>query len=132
MLEFLDTSPAAFSAAQIPRLLALQVSFVRLGIHARGTRKAPLDLAREPESNLAGDGASYFTLQFQNVADVAVIAVGPDVCLVARLDQLCSHANALALPPHAAFQQIIHAELSSNLRCAFVVGLVLHGRCPLR
>src|SRR6266700_1865287 len=51
--------------------------------------------------------ASQFTLDFQNVADVAVIAVSPDVCLVACLNQPGSHANALPLSAHATFQQVI-------------------------
>src|SRR6266496_291498 len=105
MLELLDAPCRAFFISQIPGLLPLQICIVCKGIHAWRIGEALLGLSRELEPNLHRDCASQFTLDFQNVADVAVVAVSPDVCLVACLNQPGSHANALPLSAHATFQQ---------------------------
>jgi hypothetical protein len=44
-------------------------------------------------------------LQLQNVAQVAVIALGPDLALVCDVDQLDGCAEAIARATHAATQE---------------------------
>src|SRR5262245_20110080 len=89
-----------------------------------------LSLSSELDLNLACKGARDFALHFQNIANITVVTAGPDVSLVARLNQPSGHPNALPVTAHATFQEIIHIQFSSNLPGIFVAGFVQRSRCP--
>ena len=48
--------------------------------------------------------------------------------LIVGLDQLRSDPNAIARVPHAAFEQVVHAQVLSDLRNGFFRVLIPHGR----
>src|SRR5215831_4288557 len=79
MLELFNASRGTFFVPQVPGLLLLQIRIMRKSVHMWRVEQSMLSLSREPEPNLACNGARDFALHFQNVADVAVLTVGPDV-----------------------------------------------------
>lgn len=79
MLELFNASRGTFFVPQVPGLLPLQIRIMRKSVHTWRVGQSMLSLSREPEPNLACNGARDFALHFQNVADVAVLTVGPDV-----------------------------------------------------
>src|SRR5260370_21237026 len=65
-----------------------------------------------------------FILNRENVGQIAVVAVGPDVIPRFSLDEVGSNADPIGGLAHAAFEHITHAELSADLlhidRLAFI------------
>ena len=64
-------------------------------------------------------------LHRENVGEVAVVALGPDVVAGCGFDQLRGDADAVAGFAHAAFEHIAHAKLAANL--LHIDGLALVG-----
>ena len=54
-------------------------------------------------------------LQREQVLEVAVVAVGPEVVPGLGLDQLGGHAEPVARPAGAALEHVAHAELAPDL-----------------
>src|SRR5215472_9860854 len=72
-----------------------------------GRVKLGLDRRHDPLGNLV--------LHREDVAEVAVVAFGPDVIARLGLDQLGSYAQPIAALPDTAFEDITHAELAADL-----------------
>ena len=71
------------------------------------------------------DRAHNLILDGKDVLDLAVVVLGPAVSPCRSIDQLGGDANAVAPPPHAAFQHIAHAELAADLADIGRLALVL-------
>jgi hypothetical protein len=56
-----------------------------------------------------------FVLYGDDVSEVAIEAVGSDMCTALCLDKLAGSADPVARLPHAAFQYIAHAEVATDL-----------------
>src|SRR6266403_2231244 len=116
-------------------------------IHQAGTAEIslPLDCARarglkdkrfrrifgkqlqgQRSANLTG----HFGLHVENIAQVAVVAAGPQVSLSPRFDQLGGDADTFAIAADAAFQYVVHVQFPRNLSNGFLCGHVLNGRRP--
>src|SRR5262245_11028090 len=66
-----------------------------------------------------GDGDRHrfadLVLQCENVGELAVVALCPDVLAGVSLDQLCGDADTVAGFTQAAFEHVAHAELAPDL-----------------
>ena len=105
---------------QSPQIKIVGIQAVR----ALALRK--LDL-RLPQAWLDGadDAQRDLVLDFENVAERPVIAFGPDMGAVRRLDELAGDANAVAGFAQAAFEHVADAEFPPHLfhvDCAPLVG----------
>jgi hypothetical protein len=56
-----------------------------------------------------------FVLYGDDVSEVAIEAVGSDMCTALCVDKLAGSADPVARLPHAAFQYIAHAEVATDL-----------------
>src|SRR5262249_2705230 len=72
----------------------------------------------------SGNSRRDFVLQGEDVAQVSLVAISPDVAAARRLDQLSRYSNAGASLPHAALDDIAHAELAADLPDVGRPGLV--------
>ena len=68
--------------------LALQVRIVGPRIDDLPTREAAALLLGQPHPDLPGDRAGHLSLERQDVLDVALEGVGPEVAILRRVDQL--------------------------------------------
>src|SRR6516225_10377767 len=56
-----------------------------------------------------------FVLEYEDVGELAVVALGPNVGSGRGLDQLRGNAQTVAGSTHATFEDIVHAELTADL-----------------
>ena len=78
-----------------------------------------MQLVRQPGDNLV--------LHVKQVCDWFVEALSPNVIASFSVDQLRVDANTFAATLHAAFEDVAHVELASDL--LHVCGLALVGEC---
>jgi hypothetical protein len=76
----------------------------------------------------ADDVEGQFILQFEDVAQRAVVALGPDMRAGFSFDQLRSDADPVAGPAQTAFENIAHAQLAAGLLHVDGAALVDKGR----
>ena len=62
-----------------------------------------------------GDGAGYLILNREDVLEVPIVALRPEVTARFGRDQLGCHADPLAGLPHTAFDHVGHAEIAPYL-----------------
>lgn len=79
-----------------------------------------MDLLRDRPADLVLDG--------QDVAQLPVILLRPQLRLVAGADQLHADADPVGVPADAPLHREVHAELPPDLRDALRAALVGHGR----
>ena len=85
-----------------------------IGVKAIGRladRTLSLELA-ELGLDCAGDAARHLVLQFEDVVESAVEAVGPDVGAGGGVDQLAGDAHSVLGFAHRALEHIAHAQLA--------------------
>src|SRR5262249_13197238 len=67
----------------------------------------------------------HLVLQIEDILDVAIEAIGPQMCPSFGIDQLAGYAEPVCRLADAAFEYITHPELAPHLlhvyRAAFVV-----------
>jgi hypothetical protein len=86
---------------------ALKIVLVGLGINrATGRQERPL-LGREPDLNLVGNSPRHLVLERQDVALVSFVAIGPNVTVRRRLDQLGIDSHSLPGAHHGAFHNCV-------------------------
>src|SRR6266513_473575 len=106
-----------------------QVEIVRLKVTGGRLFDASLFRGREFCLKLASNGFGYLTLDRENVDEIAIITLSPEVCIVACIDQLCVHTYFGPGPLHAAFQKMSNTEGLANLMgIARNARLILHHR----
>ena len=89
---------------QVPGVDALR----RLAPHPR--RLGEQDLRADRTDHPVGD----LVLQREDVGELAVVAVGPQMIAERRVDQLAGDAHAARRFAHAAFEDVAHAELARD------------------
>ena len=87
-------------------------------------------IGRDRDLDPSRDRPGYLTLQVQNVAVVAVIALCPKLCLIADQDELGSDPQPLSRAADAALQDVVDAQLLTYLFDCLVGLLVLEGTRP--
>ena len=56
------------------------------------------------------DCAGNFALNGEDVRDVAIVRLGPDMRVIARIDQLCAHPHFATCTSHTSFQDVGNAQ----------------------
>jgi hypothetical protein len=84
----------------------------------------------EPRFYRGGDAACNLILHGKDVAELAIIPFGPVMPAGRRIDKLGADAQAIAGPPHAAFQDVAYAKLLRDLLHVDRPALVDEGRVP--
>jgi hypothetical protein len=69
------------------------------------------------------DGIGDLVLNRKNVSEISVVAVRPDVASCRRVVELCGDAHEVAVLPHAALDDVAHAQFLGDL-------LQVNGPCP--
>ena len=80
-------------------------------------------LRQQLEFQRRDDGLGDLVLQREDVVQVAVVALGPEVVVARRLDQLGGDADAPARAPHAALEHVADLQLPRDLRQVDVLAL---------
>ncbi len=99
----------------VPEMAPLHEGLVGLGVNGAGDGEARPVLGRQLDPNLAHDGACHLALQNQNVLQFALVAVGPEMLLRLRLNQLGGDSHSVTGPQYGSFHHSIHIQLSRNL-----------------
>ena len=84
--------------------------------HVRRTHTDDVLAGNELTAELAGDARRDVVLNGEDVGEIAIVALGPQLRAVVRPNQLSADSNPLSHPAHAAFQDRRHAESLCNAR----------------
>src|SRR5947207_4350154 len=88
-----------------------------------------LDLgAADHRGDHAGDRPADFVLQFEDVRQVAIVTIGPDLHVAATVGQFGRHANAIANLAHAAAQHVLDTEFLRDLPMIHTLALETEAR----
>src|SRR4051812_28662627 len=91
----------------------------------------PLALAALHGGQYCGrDAPRYFVLHCEDIGEVAVIALGPEMSVGRCLDQLPGHPYPVAGLAHAAFENVAHSKFTADLLDAGRAALVGEARIP--
>src|SRR5580704_7310576 len=95
-----ETAEHAIPRAEIGRMLAQG----RLGL---GIADGRVNRTRDADGDLV--------LKRENVAEIAIVAFGPEMFAGGRLNELAGDAHPAARFAHAALQHVAHAKLAPDL-----------------
>ena len=93
---------------------SLQIGLEGPGIHG-ARRLARLLGTRELQLDLAGDRPRDLAVKREDVAEVAVVAVAPEVLVGGGLDELRGDAHAVSGAQHRALDDGVHVQLARDL-----------------
>ena len=95
----------------------MPAQIVVVGVEALGRLAlGPLDLGLlEPRRDRADDARRHLVLQLEDVLELAVEPVGPEMRAGRGIDQLAGDAHPAAGLAHAALEHVAHAELAADL-----------------
>jgi hypothetical protein len=79
-------------------------------------RAAPAFGARQSGLYGGGDPRGDLVLQVEDVGQIAVVALGPEIGPVHRVEELAGDAHAPARLAHAALQHVANTQLRADLR----------------
>ena len=106
------------------KIPATQVVGVSFNIIGRRLRDRFFLLGKEFDFELLYDRMGDFILNCEDVSQIAIKSLSPNVVAVAGADEFTRHADARARFAHAAFENVIHPEIARDLlhlyRFAFV------------
>ena len=108
-----------------------QVEVVGIEVGRAALLDRLLLLGQQLELQRLDDRFRDLVLQREDVAQVAVVALGPDVVAGGAIDQLRGDAHAAARLAHAALEHVLHLELARHLRHVDELALV-HERAVAR
>ena len=92
---------------------ALQVEIVRLEV--LGGHDELVRVPAQPQLERIHDGARDLVLDREDVLELAVVGLGPEVVAVLHVDELRGDADPVADLAHAALEHRRHAELLADL-----------------
>ena len=78
---------------------------------------------------LVGDSFGDLTLDGKNVSQFAIKAIGPNMGISGRFDQLHGHVHGITLLLHASFQDVGDAKLPGDFWQIFRRALITLSRC---
>src|SRR5450759_5188482 len=111
-----------------PKIAALEVKVMGPRIdHTRfsGSRRI---VRRQFGPNLAGYGPSHVILQSEDIAQIALEALRPQMLFLIGVNQLRGDPHPIARPEYRAFNDRIRAELASNFRNRLLGAFIARGR----
>src|SRR3954470_18778818 len=94
------------------------------------TGKASLRLRKQREGERISDASGDVALQSQHTREFAIEGRGPTLDLFRHLDQTDVYAKPLAFSANASLQQVLNAQLTTDLTGGCVAFLVAHRRGP--
>lgn len=94
--------------------------------HSFDGGKVLLLLRRKLKTNLTSNGASNVILERKNIAQIAIVGLGPEVLLIGKSNELSRNANAVSGMQDGAFDDGINAKFAGDLRERLLRALVLH------
>ena len=113
----------------VEEFFCLQVEIVGNQVRGRSLGDCTLFLWRQLGLKLIGDFLRNLALDGKDIGEIAIISLRPQMCVIARIDQLRVHAHTIAHALHAAFHQMRDSELLRDLaQVARDSSLVLHHR----
>ena len=108
--------PAAVAdIAADPVLPRHQVEVVGIGTDRAALLDRLFLLRQQPQLQRIGDRLRNLVLDRENIGEVAVVALGPDMVAGRAVDQLRGDAHAGARLAHAAFEDVSDAELARRV-----------------
>ena len=84
----------------------------------------------EIRTDLLCDRPAQIILHIEQVFELAVVVLSPEVGLVTYTNQLRADASLSTLAADASFEDVVDAQLPADLADGFVGVLVGHGRSP--
>ena len=60
------------------------------------------------------NGRGNLVLNCENIVELSIVALGPDVCLCLAVNELNRHSDAVTHFAHAAFHHIVHAKFARD------------------
>ena len=101
----------------LPSLLAAaQVQIVGVEVDRALVGQTLLLVRGQPDLERGDDLPGQLILDGENVGEVTVEPVGPDVAAIGRVDELCGDAHAVARLAHAALQHVAHTQFTARPR----------------
>jgi len=67
-------------------------------------------------------------MKCEDVSEITVVVLGPEMSVRTSIQQLCRDADSLASPEHGSFDDSIHAEFLCDIAERPVDTFVLHRR----
>src|ERR1700682_2945516 len=122
-LEMFDSLAQAGFGSPVPVISSFQIIFVGADWDRPiGTQLAALFRCEMADllSNVADDVA----LQAKDIAQIAIVALGPEMLVGGAVNQLRADSHAVAGPFHGAFHNGIYVEFLRDHRYSFVGALV--------
>ena len=128
LLQELDALSERVRTSPVPEMAALEEGLVRGRIDRAAPRQARSLLWGQLHLNFVGDGASDVALQRQDIAQVALVLLGPQVRIRRRVNQLRGDSNAAVRSQHRALDDGIDVERLRDLGQRLSSALVAHHR----
>src|SRR6266513_4196434 len=101
--------------AAMQKIPATQVVGVSFNIIGRRLRDRFFLLGEKFDFELLYDRMSDFILNCEDVSQIAIKSLSPNVVAVVGADEFTSHAHARTRFTHAAFENVIHPEIVRDL-----------------
>src|SRR5258708_30621454 len=76
------------------------------------------------------DAGRNFILHCEDIGEIAIIALSPEMSVGRRLNQLPGHPYSVAGLAHAAFEDVAHAKFTADLLDAGGAALLGEARLP--
>ena len=103
---------------------------VRLGVPSRTDLRGERRTRQELHFESLDHGRRELGLHLEDIGEIAIVLLRPEVVAVGGVDELGRDANAVAGLAHAAFQQRRYVQLGSDAREILVLPLEVEGRGP--
>ena len=101
-------------SSPIDQRAAPQIELIRLDIRRRLCDQPIAFATREGHPQSLGDRLRNLILHVEDVFQLAVVALGPQLIAIGHLAQLHGDAHAIPRPPHAAFEHRRHVQLLAD------------------
>src|SRR5206468_6760918 len=98
-----------------PILPRHQIKVVRFGVRRAALLERPLFFRQELELERTYDGFRNLILDRENVGQIAIVALGPQMIAGRTVDQLRSDAHATAGLAHTALKNMADPELPPDV-----------------
>ena len=122
-----DALAHALFGARIPQMPSPQIRLVRPRIERRHPIETSIRSHRERDLDFPCDGARHLCLQREDVMQLALVTLRPQVSRIAHPDQLRCNTHPTSGAPHAALQKMRNTEFPPDLLRRLGGRLVLHG-----
>src|SRR6266516_2828966 len=96
------------------------------GVNRAGGGETNLLLRRQLDLDLPSNGPRHFTLQSEDITEVALVAVSPKMLVASCADQLRCDSDPVARTLHRTLHYGIDVQFSRDLRYGLLGILVVH------